>query len=100
MTQLAKGEQVATGPTTEIQDVERRCRFDVPQQGVDVLAYIVILGALPERMCVLVVVGDRLCVQLLDLTRFVGGERCRHPPHSASRRSELPRFLLPCCDKN
>ena len=69
MAEGAEGHQVAPGPAAEIQQFEGRCCFDELQQRVDVLAHVVIARAFPVALCVLVVVGQRACGDLLQFVR-------------------------------
>jgi hypothetical protein len=56
MPHIGEGLQIPPWTATEIQDIERGRSGDVPQQGLDVLADIMILGSVPEIFGIPVIV--------------------------------------------
>lgn len=64
MPALGENFEIASGPAAEIENFKRMHRFDGAQQSVDVLADIVIAGAPPEFLGMLIIMtqrdGDRL----------------------------------------
>ena len=58
MTQAGEGLQVAPRPAAKIQNRERCRARDMAQQGIDVLAYIVVAGAFTEAFCALLIVAQ------------------------------------------
>jgi len=60
MAERLEHREIAPGPATEVQDAKRRLAFDMTQQGLDVLAHVVIARALPERGGASLVIGERL----------------------------------------
>src|SRR5258708_6455875 len=58
MTQLGQGSEVAAGSAAEVENRERRLALDGSQQGLDVLADVVIARAFPERVGAFVIVVE------------------------------------------
>src|SRR6266550_5932645 len=59
MAQLGESSQVAAGPAAQVEDREWRLAFDRSQQGLDVLADIVIARAFPECVGAFLIVVER-----------------------------------------
>ena len=59
MAQLGKSSQVAAGPAAQVENRERRLALDASQQGVDILADVVIARAFPERVGAFLIVIER-----------------------------------------
>src|SRR4051794_7338816 len=59
VTELAEALEIAARAAAQVEQFERRGRLDMPQQGIDVLADVVVARAFPEGLCALLVVGQR-----------------------------------------
>src|ERR1700682_6457110 len=59
MAQLGEGSKVAAGPAAQVENRERRLALDALQQGLAVLADILIARASPERIAAFVIVIER-----------------------------------------
>jgi hypothetical protein len=59
MAQSPERHEVASRPASEVEEFERRIRFDVIEQRRDVLADVVVARAFPERPRFCVVVRER-----------------------------------------
>ena len=58
--ELCKSHQVAARTTANIEQLEGCRPFNVLQQGIDVLADVVVAGTFPETLCIRVVVRECL----------------------------------------
>src|SRR5437868_10374994 len=59
MAQLSESSQVAAGPAAQVENREWRLALDASQQGLDILADVVIARAFPERVGAFLIVVER-----------------------------------------
>ena len=85
MAAIGKSLEVAPGPAAEIQDRERPLALDGLQQRRNILADIMVAGALPEILGTPVVMVQRVARYLLQLLRIECHGRQVTPKRIAGR---------------
>ena len=92
--EINEGFKITPRPATKIENRKRRRALDVLQQRVDVLAHIVVAGALPKIVSALVVVFERAFGNVVEVLRgefhvcqgCVAAKKAKHQHWRASQR--------------
>ncbi|MNR36170.1 hypothetical protein D3C85_1540660 [compost metagenome] len=93
MTHARERLQITPGPTAKVKNVERRLALNMPQQGIDVLADIVIAGAFAKTFGHRVVVAQGGGGDLLEVGGSLFHGRLRRQCGLAEYTPSGPRLL-------
>jgi hypothetical protein len=86
--------EVTTWTAAEVEQLKRRGCLDVVQQRGDVLAHVMVARALPELVCVMLIMRQRPCGDVFDGVGVHGHSRSCYSIYRRVVNGQNPRGLI------